>query len=84
MPLVIHQPHVAMMRIEQQILEHPHTQQICNFFPKAQKVIINHYKNIFDKKFPKIPPTPLSQEGITKNILVLAKLTGNAISQAPE
>jgi len=76
-----------ILYIEEKIINHPRTQQICNFFPKAQKIIINHYKNIFDRKFPKnlsteqwSPLTPLTKGGI----LVLAKLTGNAISQAPE
>ena len=73
-----------ILYIEQQILDHPRTIQICNYFPKAQKITIQHYKNIFDKTFPKIPPTPLSQGGVAKNILVLAKLTGSAISQAPD
>lgn len=66
-----------ILYIEQQIIDHPRTQQICNFFPKAQKIIINHYKNIFDRKFPQ-------QIYKGKDILVLAQLTGNAISQAPE
>lgn len=66
-----------ILYIEQQIINHPRTQQICNFFPKAQKIIINHYKNIFDRKFPQ-------QLYKGKDILVLAQLTGNAISQAPD
>jgi hypothetical protein len=66
-----------ILYIEQQIINHPRTQQICNFFPKAQKIVINHYKNIFDRKFPQ-------QIYNGKDIIVLAQLTGNAISQAPE
>lgn len=73
-----------ILYIEQQILHHPRTQQICTHFPKAQQIIINHYKNIFDRKFPHIPPTSLSQGGIVKDILVLAELRGSAISQAPD
>lgn len=66
-----------ILYIEQQILDHPRTMQICNFFPKAQKIIIQHYKNIFDKTF----PNNWEQQ---KNILVLAQLTGDAISKAPD
>jgi spore photoproduct lyase len=66
-----------ILYIEQQIIDHPRTQQICNFFPNARKIVINHYKNIFDRKFPQ-------QLYKRKDILVLAQLTGNAISQAPE
>jgi hypothetical protein len=73
-----------ILYIEQQILDHPRTQQICAFFPRAQKIVINHYKNIFDRKFPKIHTTSLSQGGITKNILVLAELKGSAITKAPD
>jgi hypothetical protein len=53
-----------ILYIEQQIINHPRTQQICDYFPKAQKIIISHYKNIFDRKFPNSivgdPSTPLS------------------------
>lgn len=66
-----------ILYIEQKIIDHPRTQQICNFFPNARKIIINHYKNIFDRKFPQ-------QLYKRKDILVLAQITGNAISQAPE
>jgi hypothetical protein len=55
-----------ILYIEQQIIDHPRTQKICNFFPKAQKILISHYKNIFDRKFPQIPATPLYQGGNNK------------------
>ena len=66
-----------ILYIEQKILNHPRTEKICSFFPKAKTVIINHYKNIFDRKFPQ-------QLYKGKDILILAELTGNAISKAPE
>jgi hypothetical protein len=55
-----------ILYIEQQIIDHPRTKQICGFLPKAQKIVIQHYKNIFDRKFPQIPPTPLYQGGNNK------------------
>lgn len=83
-----------ILYIEQQILDHPRTKQICNSFPKSQKIIIQHYKNIFDKTFPNPPAFsdlpasevkgPQREDIKGKNILVLAKLTGTAISQAPD
>ena len=66
-----------ILYIEQQILHHPRTIQVCNYFPKSQKIIIQHYKNIFDKNFPRIRKEE-------NNILVLAQLTGDAISKAPD
>ena len=57
-----------ILYVEEQILHHPRTIHICSLFPSAQKIIIKHYKNIFDRKFPHISKTE-------KNILVLAKLT---------
>lgn len=81
-----------ILYVEEQILNHPRTIHICSLFPSAQKIIIKHYKNIFDRKFPNSivgdPSTPLSLHSgwrsTEKNILVLAQLTWNAISSAPD
>lgn len=58
---------------ESRIANHPRTQAILSKFPGAQKLEIDHYKNIFDKDGgSKLAPA-----------LLLAQSPGNPITQAP-
>lgn len=60
--------------IEKDTLKYPQTDKIISLFPSASKIIINNYKNIFDKNI------PLHQE----KCIVIAKIRWSAIWKTPD
>ena len=64
-----------LIYIEHQAKDFPQTQKILEQFPRAQKIYIQHYKNIFDKNI----PAHLS----LKPSFVIAKLNSPALTKAP-
>ena len=62
-----------ILYIEQDILENPRTQIFLDKYPRAERVIIRNYKNIFDKKI----SYPID------DCMILAALHGNHITECP-
>lgn len=63
-----------ILYIEKDTLYYPQTDKIISHFPLAAKIIINNYKNIFDKNI------PLHQE----KCIVIAKIRWSAIWKTPD
>ncbi len=62
-----------ILYIEQDILENPRTQIFLDKYPRAERVIIRNYKNIFDKKI----PYPID------DCIILAAIHGNHVTECP-
>ena len=60
--------------VEKKVLDYKHTQRILKMFPNADIVLIEHYKNIFDKNL----------WGKVEKSFILAKLDWNSILKAPD
>lgn len=63
-----------ILYIEKDALNYTQTDKIISLFPRAEKIYIKNYKNIFDKN------VPLHQE----KSIIIAKLTWSAIGKTPD
>lgn len=64
-----------ILYIEKQAYDYPLTAHIRGLFPRASVVMIDHYKNLFDKKLPSV---------WHEACYILAKMTGNALLPVPD
>ena len=64
--------------IEEEIIDHPRVKKICNYLKRANKIIINRYTEVFNKKSQNFRIQKI------KPALILSKKYDNFIHKAPD
>ena len=59
---------ISVLYVEEEIMDHPRTQKICEHFPKADVIPIRRYRDVFNRSRQKLPGFP--REGAARALIV--------------